>query len=155
MSVKLTAFLAFLFSCCLFSCQEKYSTTPELTFSELSKSFMTQNGTDSLFLTFLFKDGDGDIGTDTTKNIIVKDARDGSILASYKVPDYLLNNNNSRKGSITLVVYSSCCIYPNGTSCQPSNDYPTDEMRYEIQLQDRAGNWSNIIQSDPVTLECN
>lgn len=154
MSVKLTAFLAFLFSLSLFSCQEKYSTTPILTFSELSKSFMTQNGTDSLFLTFLFEDGDGDIGSDTSKNIVVKDSRNGSILASYKVPDYLLNNSSSRKGSITLVVYSPCCHYPNGTSCQPSTTYPTDKMQYEIQLQDRAGNWSNIIQSDFVTLEC-
>ncbi|MGH1339317.1 MAG: hypothetical protein ACRBFS_24575 [Aureispira sp.] len=115
---------------------------------------MTQNGTDSLFLTFEFQDGDGDIGSDTSKNIIVTDARNGLILASYKVPDYLLNNNNSRKGSITLVVYAPCCIYPNGTSCQPSMDYPMDKMRYEIQLCDRAGNCSNIIQSDPVTLEC-
>lgn len=155
MSVKLTAFLAFLFSITLFSCQEKYSNTPVLTFSEISKSFMVQNGADSLFLTFNFVDGDGDIGSDTSKNIVVTDARNGLILASYKVPDYLLNNNNSRKGSITLVVYSSCCIYPNGTSCQPSNDYPTDEMQYEIQMRDRAGNWSNIIQSDRITLECN
>lgn len=115
---------------------------------------MTQNGTDSLFLTFAFKDGDGDVGSDTSKNIIVKDSRNGLILASYKVPDYLSNNNNSRKGHITLVVYAPCCIYPNGTSCQPSNDHPTNKMRYRIQLQDRAGNWSNIIESDLVTLEC-
>jgi hypothetical protein len=155
MTAKLTAFLAFGLLLCFFSCRKKHSDTPELSFSEISKSFMTQNGSDSLFLTFRFIDGDGDIGSDTSKNIVVTDNRNGSILATYKVPDYFPDNSNNRQGSITLVVYAPCCIYPNGTSCQPSTAYPTDTMRYEIQMKDRAGNESNLIQSDLVTLECN
>ncbi len=125
-----------------------------LTFSEISKSFMTQNGADSLFLTFEFEDGNGDLGSDTSENIIVTDPRNGMTLATYKFPDYIINNNSSRKGSVTLVLYAPCCIYPNGSSCQPSTTYPTNTFRYEIQLQDRAGNWSNVIESTPITLEC-
>lgn len=140
----------------LFSCQDKHSQIPQIEFVSVSQQYMTQGGNDSLYLKFNFTDGNGDIGSDTSDNIFVSDSRTGAIIASYKIPNYLGTNpnNSSRTGEITLVVYSQCCIYPNGSSCQSSTDYPTRTMHYEIKVQDQAGNYSNTIQSDEITLEC-
>lgn len=117
---------------------------------------MPQGGTDSLYLKFSFKDGDGDIGSDKIDNVFVSDSRTDSIIAAYRIPDYLGStpNNSSREGEITLVIYSQCCIYSNGSSCQPNTVEPEQTMTYEIQIQDKAGNYSNKIQTSELTLEC-
>ncbi len=157
MSSKITSFLFLLTIVCFFSCDDKYSSTPSIEFVSISKSYMLQNGADSSYLKFNFTDGDGNIGSDTTDNIFVKDARTGLLIAKYKIPDYLGNNpnNSARTGEITLIVYSQCCIYPDSSACYNSTTFPTRTMKYQIQIQDQAGNYSNIIESSEVTLECN
>lgn len=157
MRLKITSFLFLVTILYFFSCGEKPSNTPFVEFVSLSKNYMVQGGLDSLYLKFQFTDGDGNIGSDTSDNIFVSDSRTGVIIASYKLPDYLGNNSNntSRTGEITLIVYSQCCIYNNGTSCQASTTEPTKEMRYQIQVVDQAGNYSNVMETDEVILECN
>lgn len=137
----------------LFCCCPPPDPQPSLMFESVSKQSLVQGGSDSLFLTFSFVDGDGDIGSDTN-NIQVLDSRTNSIIKTYKVPNYLGEGQGSQSGSITLVLHSTCCIYPNGTACQSSSQYPTREMRYQIRLIDQAGNWSNTIESTPIVLEC-
>ncbi|BDS12264.1 hypothetical protein [Aureispira anguillae] len=156
MRLKITSFLFLVTTICFFSCKDQNSTTPYIEFVSISDSYMTQGGLDSLYLKFKFTDGDGNIGSDTNDNIFVSDSRTGAIIASYKIPNYLgVNpNNSSRTGEVTLVVYSQCCIYPNGSSCQSSTTYPTRTMNYKVQIQDQAGNYSNVIETDEVTLDC-
>lgn len=134
------------------SCQDP-SPIPKLTFKGLSKQSMQQGGTDSLFLTFDFIDGDGDVGSDTN-NIQVLDSRNQEVLSTHKVPNFITNGQQKRSGTITLELLSPCCIYSNGTRCQSSIQYPTQEMHYQIQLVDQAGNWSNVIESNTIVLEC-
>jgi len=157
MRLKITPFLFLITILYFFSCGEKPSNTPSLEFVSLSKNYMVQGGVDSLYLKFKFTDEDGDIGSNTSDNISVSDSRTGAVIASYKLPDYVGTNpnNSSRTGEITLIVYSQCCIYANGTSCQPSTVEPTGTMHYKIQVVDQAGNYSNEIQTDEVILECN
>ena len=157
MRLKITPFLFLITILYFFSCGDKPSDIPSLEFVSVSKSYMVQGGLDSMYLKFKFTDGDGNIGSDTSDNIFVSDQRTGAVIASYKLPDYLGNNpnNSSRTGEITLIVYSQCCIYDNGTSCQASTSEPTKNMRYEVQVVDQVGNYSNVMETDEIILECN
>ncbi|CAA6814865.1 MAG: Unknown protein [uncultured Aureispira sp.] len=157
MRLKITPFLFLITILYFFSCGEKPSNTPTLEFVSLSKNYMVQGGIDSLYLKFKFTDGDGNIGSDTNNNIFVSDPRTGAVIASYKLPNFIGTNpnNSSRTGEITLIVYSQCCIYINGSSCQPSTSQPTDAMRYKVQVVDQDGNYSNEMETDEIILECN
>ena len=157
MNIKLTSFLLLITIVCFFSCDDKSSDTPYIEFVSVSKSYLSQNGADSLYFKFSFTDGDGNIGSDTTDNVFVKDSRTGLNVSSYKIPDYLGNNSNnsSRSGEVTIIVYSQCCIFPDTTSCHSSTIYPTGIMKYQLQIKDQEGNYSNIIESNEITLECN
>ncbi|MCH2021100.1 MAG: hypothetical protein MK207_01365 [Saprospiraceae bacterium] len=157
MYIKLTSFLLLITIVGFFSCDDKNSKIPSIEFVSVSKSYLAQNGADSSYLKFLFTDGDGNIGSDTADNIFVKDSRTGTNIASYKIPNYLGNNssNSSRSGEVTIIVYSQCCIYPDTTSCYSSTMYPTGIMKYEVQIKDQEGNYSNIIESNEITLDCN
>lgn len=138
------------------ACDKDNSKIPTIEFVSVSKSFMAQGGVDSLYFKFKFTDGDGDIGSDTTDNIFLKDNRTGLTIATYKIPDYLGSNpnNSSRTGEVTLIAYSACCIYPDSSSCMSSTIFPTRDMKYQLQISDRAGNYSNVIESSNIELEC-
>lgn len=156
MRLKILSFLLFGAALCFFSCEDPISKTPYLTLKNISKSYMSQNGQDSVFLTIGFEDGDGDIISDTADNIFIYDSRTGTTIATYKIPDYLPANPDklSRKGELTLVLLSQCCIYLNGTSCQSSTTNPEQTMFYEVQLKDLAGNYSNRLTTPEITLAC-
>jgi hypothetical protein len=156
MAIKLTPFLLLLYFVSFFSCDKPPSNIPFLEFVSVSKSFMLQNSGDSLFLVFSFTDGDGNLGSDTSDNIFVKDSRNGLNIATYKMPDYLGSNPNniSRSGEVTVVVYAQCCIYPDSSSCHSSTLFPERTMKYQIQIVDNNGNFSNIMESSEITLDC-
>jgi hypothetical protein len=128
---------------------------PIIEVKTVSKVFLKQNGQDSLYLTLGFEDAEGDLGSESVDNILVSDGRTGNLLASYRIPNYLNDQNAYRKGEITLVVYSGCCIYSDSTSCRPNPAVSTDTMKYQIKIRDQAGNWSNEVLSPNIVLECN
>lgn len=139
----------------LYACKDKYAKEPAIEFMSVSKSFMTQNGVDSMQLRFSFVDGDGDIGNEEEDNVFVSDARTNQLVASYRIPEYTPNPKQTfRKGEISLVVYAQCCIYPDSTSCYVNAAHPLDTLRYLVQVRDKAGNWSNVIETSPVVLDC-
>lgn len=156
MALKIAPFLFLLMILSFFCCNNKQSNIPYVEFVSVSKYFMSQNGTDSLYLKFKFTDGNGDIGNDSSDNIFVKDSRNGSIIATYKIPNYLEanHNNSARTGEITVLAYSACCIYPDSSACYANITIPTTKMKYQLQIKDEAGNYSNITESDEITLEC-
>jgi len=138
-----------------FSCDKNKSKVPSIAFVSISQSFMVQNAQDSAYLRFSFSDGDGDLGSDTDDNVFVKDSRTGAVIAKFRIPNYTGNQNNSaREGEVTVIVYPPCCIYPDSTSCTPSTVFPTRKMKYLIQVIDEAGNYSNEIETDEITLDC-
>ncbi len=156
MTIKLTPFLLLLYFVSFFSCDKATSKIPFVEFVSVSKSYMVQNSGDSLFLVFSFTDGDGNLGSDTSDNIFVKDSRNGLNIATYKLPDYLGNNNtnSSRSGEVSIVVYAQCCIFPDSSSCYSSTQFPERSMKYQVQVVDNEGNYSNIMESSEITLEC-
>jgi hypothetical protein len=142
-----------------------YPETPVLEYIGFNKLTVAQGGgvlgNDTLVLTIGFTDGDGDLGyEDGTVDIYITDSRDSfsEVRKLPVIPEQGVGNGIS--GEICLVFpnepFNICCIYPDLTpGCQPNEDFPTDSLSYEVYIIDRAGNQSNIIRTETVTLLCN
>lgn len=142
-----------------------YPIEPVISFLYNSKSAMLQSrlGQDSIAVTFSFTDGDGDLGfADTTSNIFVTDGRDLFAKPPYRIPDLGSQGvGNGISGEVTIVIPTSCCIYPkvNGIQyppCDTSKNAPQqrDTLFYIIQIKDQKGHLSNVIQTAPIELIC-
>ena len=137
-----------------------FSDVPELTFVNFSKNTMQQGivNLDSLFLTISFTDGDGDISFDTgtTSDLRIYDLRTGVIYSNYRLPSLPPEGiSNGLSGDITLLLYTTCCIFPDQIPpCESPDDYPTNNLPLGIILEDRAGNVSDTLKTPPITLLC-
>jgi hypothetical protein len=142
-----------------------YPIEPAITFGALSKKTMLQSrlGQDSIAVRFSFTDGDGDLGfQDTSASIFITDGRDSFNKPPYRIPFLGTQGvGNGISGEITIVVPTTCCIYPdkNGIKyppCDTSVNAPQsrDTVFYWIQIKDRAGHLSNKIKTDPIELIC-
>ena len=137
-----------------------FSDVPEIDFISFSKMEMVQNSlnTDSLFLKISFKDGDGDLGlaNSTLETIVLTDNRTGETFDRFRLPEIPpVGAQNGIEGEITLKVFTTCCIFPDGTPpCLNPPDYPTNQMNFDIYMMDAAGNMSNVITTEFITLLC-
>jgi len=122
---------------------------------------MIQNSlnTDSIFVKFSFKDGDGDIGLEPDvfeRNIFIIDNRTGDTYDAFKAP--VIPEQGASKGisgEVTLRLFTTCCLFPdNIPPCESPPQYPTDMLTLDIYIKDRAGNESNRITTTPITLFC-
>lgn len=138
----------------------EFPPVPEIAFVGFDDPTIVQRGInnpkDTLEITFSFTDGDGDIGDEDELNIFLTDSRDDLAL-TFKVnpiPEQGIGNGIS--GEITLRIPNDqiCCIFPDGRTCDSDPAFPTDKMFYSIQLKDRFGNESNIVQTDEITILC-
>ncbi len=140
----------------------EYPKEPQIKFLGLSKNTMRQGqlgNEDSLFVTFSFTDGDGDLGTKgqanrDSVNIFLTDKRTNTPAEERfrmpLVPEQGAANGIS--GEIRLLLFTTCCnVLP---PCEPSTTKPIDTLVYEIYIKDRAGNSSNKIQTAPIYLQC-
>lgn len=140
-----------------------YPDEPVIEFKSLSKNIMYQSkfGQDSVTITFSFTDGDGDLGfKDDQESIFILDGRDTFQKPSYRIP-YIEQQGagNGISGEISIVVPTTCCIYPQITGippCDTSSSAPQmlDTVFYLLKIKDRAGHVSNQIQTSPITLVC-
>jgi len=139
-----------------------YPDEPEIEYIGLSKSTLDQNSlnTDSLFVTFSFTDGDGDLGhepADTSRNIFIKDLRTGNFQDKFKSP-YIPEEGigNGITGDIELLLFTTCCLFPDASipPCSAPDQFPLDTVIYEIFIKDRAGNESNKIKTEPIIIRC-
>ena len=142
-----------------------YPKEPVIKYIGLSKTQM-QQGTgyqDSLFVTFSFTDGDGDLGypeTDPTPSVFFRDSRDSfpkpPIQLPYVEPQ---GAGNGISGEITVKLPTTCCIftYPGGfqlTCDDVPITFPYDTIYYFIKIRDRAGHESNEIKTEAIRLKC-
>ena len=165
---QLTIFLfSALAAMILASCVKRpdYPIEPVLNFIGMNKQIIAQgspsSAADTLAITFGFTDGDGDLGhPDGTLDIFLTDSRDGfeETLKLPVIPEQ--GSGNGISGEITVLVFNKpfniCCTYPNGqVPCTPSTVFPTDTFSYSIRIRDRAGHFSNSVQSERITILCN
>lgn len=113
---------------------------------------------DSLFVVISFKDGDGDLGTDSDgvlKNISLIDSRTGDEYGSFKVPPLDIGGSKTGvEGEITMKLYTTCCLFTSITPCTPTPDFPRDSLSLTIQMIDDSGKESNIITTPQFFLNC-
>lgn len=112
---------------------------------------------DTTQISFTFTDGDGDLG-DTMKTLYIFDSRLGST-SQLEIPTVLeLGANAGISGTITFNYFSSCCVFPPDLGllgCKDEWDgLPYDQVSLQIFIEDRAGNQSNTIATDPIFFEC-
>jgi len=149
---------------CLASCNNSpnFDDAPVIGFISISKDTMVQNqsNTDSLFLTISFKDGDGDLGTNGSslnENIFLVDSRTDIIYDRFKIPEIPISGiQNGIEGTITMKVFTTCCRFDDiAILCPNPVDRPTNDFFIEIYMIDDAGNESNRINTNNITLLCN
>jgi len=130
---------------------------PKIEYIGMTKSSMVQSSVngDSTLIRISFTDGDGDLGDKDSLNLIVTDSRIPGFPEKFKIPFVPIEGSgNGISGEIGFLVYSTCCIYPDGSACFPSTQYPTDSLHYFIKIKDRAGHWSNEIRTNDLVILC-
>ena len=160
MQIKILLFstLVVAFAACI--SPPDYPIQPEIKFLGLSKNVMRQGLLgieDSLFLSFSFTDGDGDLGSlgqgKDSVNIFLTDKRTNQPSERFRIP-YVPEQGagNGISGDIRLLLFTSCCnVLP---PCEASTTKPIDTLIYEISIKDRAGHESNKILTAPIYLQC-
>lgn len=139
-----------------------YPIEPVIEYIGLNKNTIHQgiagNPLDTVNVTFSFTDGDGDLGSQDSINIFLTDSR-SDFDEFFKIP--LIPNQgtgNGITGELTVRLPNQiyfCCTFPNTTNaCFRNSEFPTDTVSYTIQIRDRAGNYSNKIQTEVITLIC-
>lgn len=148
-----------------------YPKEPVIEFLSISPNVMLQRPfyvlPDSVTttVTFSYTDGDGDLGypgNDTATSIIVRDARTPQLTRQYQLP-YVDEQGagNGISGEVSLNIPIVCCIPDplNGIPLPPCDTLsPSMQMRdtvvFIIQIKDRAGHFSNSIETAPLILIC-
>jgi len=137
---------------------------PVIAFEGINKTVYNQNfqGTDTIVIQLSFTDGDGDLGDENNAlDIEIVDSRTDSIFERPSLPLLpLQGSENGVEGEIFIrsVIQPQsdfCCIPPSGRSCQSEPNFPEDETTFKIRIRDRAGNWSNQVESPVITINCN
>ena len=144
----------FLFTLSVFffvACEQppNYPIEPEIEYVGVNRNIIAQGSfnapLDTLIVTFSFTDGDGDIGDDSLTNVFLFDSRTGDLAEPIKVkPIPSQGTGNGISGEIS-----------GNTSCVSTPEQPVDTFSYTIQLRDRAGHFSNKVQTEPITILCN
>ncbi len=144
--------------CSLVACfnPDSYPPEPAIVGISLDKTSI-ENLIGSFVITIQFQDGDGNLGTTEQSpeaNVFVIDQRDGFV-TNYSFSDLSGGGEQAVSGTIDIIITSECCRVLSGIPCTPQADYPpTDTVRYEIVLKDRAGNLSNVAISPPLIIVC-
>ena len=153
----LTAGMAFITGC---TSTPEYPNEPVIEYESASRLFMNegQGQKDSVIFTLTYTDGDGDIGyrqTEPVLNVFVRDLRD-DFVQNYRIPFVPQRGvANGISGSITLKLYQTCCYVEGFIPCSAGvPEGSTNEVRYEIYIVDRAGNESNRVVTEPITVFC-
>ena len=153
-----TICLAFFSIIILFSCTDEpnFPIIPNIEFVRMGNNVLKQgiNG-DTTSVTIHFEDGDGDLGGEPLA-IFILDTRSDFLDSIFRIPEIPLEGvSSSISGEIDFPIPATCCIYDNGQiPCQPSTEFPEQELIYEIYIKDRAGHTSNSITLPPITLLC-
>ncbi len=162
----LFVYLLFTWTC---TTPPEYPIEPVIEFIAFEKDTLNQGeskNVDFVYLILSFTDGDGDLGPeegveDTIKSIVMTDTRTGVSENQFDLPEISDKGaSNGISGEITIKVPTTCCIFPPEITdvsgpCDDSQEYPVDQVEWEIYLVDRAGNESNKLILPPMNLRCN
>jgi hypothetical protein len=128
-----------------FGCKKKVtqSLVPVIEFKECNK-YQIKAFDDSLQITISYADFDGDIGENNPniKNLFLTDSRTQTVL-EYRIKEIIPNKQTANiKGTLNVVIDK---IYINSSAA-------SEIVSYKIQLVDRAGNKSNEVLTQNITI---
>ena len=135
----------------LVSCDDSpiFPVTPEISFVSISPKQATQFTADEISLTLHYQDGDGDLGylgEEKVENLFVTDTRTAFVgnpsrTTAYSIPNLTPDTRKpSIQGDITI------------TMLTPPWESLEEPLIFEVYLVDRAGQPSNVIHTDPITV---
>ena len=139
-------FTFYVFICVIFSCKKDapvYTNTPAIEFVSVAPTTVTQYK-DSITFTISYKDGDGDLGQNdpNVTNLFLTDNRI-NITYNFRIPQLAPDNANIIiKGNLSVVLKNTGIT--DGSASQTAT--------YSIYVKDRAGNTSNTITTDAITV---
>ncbi|MEN8787759.1 MAG: hypothetical protein ABF264_03435 [Flavobacteriales bacterium] len=143
MNKILLKLILFLLSLSIFGCKkdEKYSEIPEIEFVSLTPNSTTEFS-QNIVLKLTYKDGDGDIGHEDPDvyALFVKDSRLPQADEYHVKPLTPPEQTLQIEGELTVRLSS---IFVLGSDS-------TESTKYRVKLRDRAGNWSNEIETSSI-----
>ncbi len=133
----------FVFGCTKVSNDPFYDLTPRIELLEVSKNTVIQFS-DSISISILYEDGDGDLGNPDpdVNSIFVKDSRLELADEYYLGPLAPVGSKISINGTLNMKL-SPTFLLGNGTE---------EKMVLTIYMVDRAGNQSNTIETETITI---
>ena len=143
----------------------EYPDEPVIEFAGLSKPTIYQftNGPrDSVTLSIDFTDGDGDLSIVDSTDIFLRSSQFDEITLPINLPEIPREGTgNGISGTIEIDLINTaldiCCIRMRGSrieTCIEDAGMPTDTVSFSIQVRDRAGNRSNVVRTEPITILC-
>lgn len=129
------------------SCKKEaaISTTPAITFDSLSPNPATRY-LDTIRMVISYKDGDGDLGQDSTdaKNLFVTDSRN-NVVSQFRIPQLAPTGSNiAIEGNINVVLPPQFFVNDSDV---------TETVLYSIYVVDRAGHQSNTVTSPSLLIK--
>ena len=117
--------------------------TPTITFESISPGSVKEFQ-DAITIRFSYADYDGDVGeNDPNKtNLVVTDSRNG-VAYKYRVKQLTPTGSSiTIKGELYVRIDNT--LITNGSS--------SENVHYTLKLEDRAGHWSNEIETSDITV---
>ena len=136
-------FLSLFVSACKKKDKTESTTTPQITFVSISPSTAVEY-VNSITISFSYDDLDGDLGQNdpNVTNLFITDSRN-SVTYNYRISQLAPDGSSIHiKGNLNAVIKSTA-ITDNSVSQQ---------VTYSLYIKDRAGNTSNTITTDAITI---
>lgn len=112
---------------------------------------------DSIVFHLSFTDGDGDLSNEDSTDIFYVDSRFPTIIAPLAIPPFPQEGTgNGISGDIYFTLVNNEQVNCKYDGAFPVQDpaYPVDTFSLEIYILDRAGNRSNVVQTETIKIKC-
>ncbi|MEJ7627282.1 MAG: hypothetical protein WKF35_10490 [Ferruginibacter sp.] len=140
-------FFIFILSLSFSSCQkDKFTSAPQISFKEFrpNQGNNRDGVTNQPYLVFEITDGDGDLDTDSSK-IFVRNTLTNKVDSSLRFPELGSSAGKNFKGEVQVGLFSVMA----GRDL-PSTQRPyVDTLSFEVYVNDKAKNKSNVIIAGP------
>ena len=129
----------------LFGCEKdgSISVIPEIGFVSIDPVAAQQF--DAVEIVISYQDGDGDLGENIAgvENLFVTDLRNG-VVYTYRIQELAPQGSSiAIQGNLNIQINAVSVIDPMATS---------EQVQYSIYVVDRAGNQSNVVTTDEITV---
>ena len=142
-NISAVIFIFFFISSCKKKKKEESTITPQITFVSISPSSAVEYS-NSITIAFSYDDLDGDLGENdpNVSNLFITDSRN-SVMYNYRISQLSPDGSGIHiKGNLNAVIKRTAI----------TNNSSSQSVSYSLYIKDRAGNTSNTITTDAITI---